>query len=287
MQRPLNISVHCHRFAKIIDSSIARIYQTVISGLSHQLLTANHENNGFSLDAKVKIESWDRQGLERLIRYCARPCFTGENLRWNGPWLTYHLPKPTHTGIKSIQIDPMEFLDKIAAFIPPPRRHRHHYHGAFAPSAPIRPMIAKAAIRTPKLLVSSEVQQTANEIAKVSLGWAKLIARIYEVNPLLCTFCGKEMKIRTIVTDKSKIWSILKGIGWAMETPDFDPPSDFSDLEICQLVSGTLDGFSTIEVYCPFESNHDPPHDKNDIDPPHGEENIDPHWEDANCIIYS
>ena len=30
------------------------------------------ENSGFSLDAKVKIQSWDRDGLEKLIRYCAR-----------------------------------------------------------------------------------------------------------------------------------------------------------------------------------------------------------------------
>jgi hypothetical protein len=33
----------------------------------------SYENSGFSLDAKVRIESWDREGLERLIRYCARP----------------------------------------------------------------------------------------------------------------------------------------------------------------------------------------------------------------------
>ncbi len=28
---------------------------------------------GFSLDASRRVESWDRQGLERLCRYCARP----------------------------------------------------------------------------------------------------------------------------------------------------------------------------------------------------------------------
>lgn len=57
----------------------------------------SYENNGFSLDAKVRIESWDRDGLERIIRYCARPPFKSENLRWNAPWLIYHLPKPSRT----------------------------------------------------------------------------------------------------------------------------------------------------------------------------------------------
>lgn len=31
-----------------------------------------YENSGFSLDAKVKTESWDVAALERLIKYCAR-----------------------------------------------------------------------------------------------------------------------------------------------------------------------------------------------------------------------
>ena len=79
------------------------------------------ENSGFSFDAKVKIQAWDRVGLERLIRYCARGPFAGENLRWNGPWLIYRLPKPCHTGKTFIQLDPLEFLDKIAALVPPPR----------------------------------------------------------------------------------------------------------------------------------------------------------------------
>lgn len=41
----------------------------------------SYKNSEFSLNAKVRIESWDREGLERLIRYCARPCFKSENLR--------------------------------------------------------------------------------------------------------------------------------------------------------------------------------------------------------------
>lgn len=101
----------------------------------------------------------------------ARPYFASENLRWNGPWLIYRLPKTTHTGKTFIQLDPLEFIDKIAAFIPPPRRHRHHYHGAFAPNAPIRGVIATSAIQTPKVLVPPGLQQTAMKWLKfLSLG---------------------------------------------------------------------------------------------------------------------
>jgi hypothetical protein len=35
---------------------------------------------GLSLAASVRIEAHDRQGLERLLRYCARPPFAAERL---------------------------------------------------------------------------------------------------------------------------------------------------------------------------------------------------------------
>jgi hypothetical protein len=233
-----------------------------------------YENTGFSLDAKVKIHSFDRGGLEKLIRYCARPSFASENLRWNGPWLTYRLPKPCHTGRGSIQLDPIELLDKIAALIPLPRRHTHHYHGAFAPNSPLRPLIAKAANETPLQIVPTPVKETAQ---KTSFTWAKLLARIYEVNPLLC-LCGKEMKIIRFVTHPAEIWRILKKIGWPTTAPDFDEPQDLVEWKICQLVTGTEDGFP--EVYdSPHPSGPDPPNH-------HFNDNIDsPHWEDS-FIVY-
>ena len=42
-----------------------------------------HWNNGggFSVDASVRIEGHDRTGLERLLRYCARPPFALERLQ--------------------------------------------------------------------------------------------------------------------------------------------------------------------------------------------------------------
>lgn len=38
------------------------------------------ENGGFSVNADVRIDAEDQRGKERLIRYCARPAFSGEKL---------------------------------------------------------------------------------------------------------------------------------------------------------------------------------------------------------------
>jgi hypothetical protein len=103
------------------------------------------EHGGFSLDANVLIQPQDREGLERLIRYCARPLFSGERLEFIGEKLRYLLPKPTADGQTVLLLKPSELLDKLAALIPPPRRHRHHYHGVLAPNSPLRSKIGALA----------------------------------------------------------------------------------------------------------------------------------------------
>jgi hypothetical protein len=239
----------------------------------------SNECSGFSLNANVRIPFWDREGLERLIRYCTRPCFKSENLRWNGPWIHYRLPKPTHTGKTFVQFEPLEFLERISRFVPYPRRHRRHYHGVFAPNSPMRPKVVANAKKHPKSSIPPGVRESAEKIEKVSLGWAKLIARIYEVNPLLCP-CGKEMKILAFVTHTAEIRRILCGIGWPAEIPEFDPPYDLPERYICQLLPWTEDGFSPDVAQITAEAGPDPPFNDCSAHPPHLDDHSDPSfWE--------
>jgi Putative transposase len=250
----------------------------------------SYENSGFSLDASVKIQSWDRSGLERVIRYCARPCFASENLRWNGTFVVYRLTKPTHKGQTFVQLDPLEFLDRIAAFIPLPYRHRRHYHGVFAPNSPLRRKVVAFAQQRIEKLNSPYIKNIALKANRVSLDWAELIKRIYEVDPLVCSKCGQTIKINGFVTHKAEIHRILKGIGWPIKFHEYDPPYDVPNKDICQLIYGTEDGFPMLEVqvHCDEiepdphvqESYSDPPHWQGCYDCPHGDENIDPpHWD--------
>ena len=54
----------------------------VVLELADAEAMANWEHGGgFSLDASVRIEGTARPGLERLLRYCARPAFSLDRLR--------------------------------------------------------------------------------------------------------------------------------------------------------------------------------------------------------------
>ena len=87
-------------------------------------------DGGFSVDASVRIEAADRAGRERLLRYCARPPFALDRLRELDPErLLYEATKPGPGGSGPLLLTPLQLLDRLAALVPPPRIHRHRYHG--------------------------------------------------------------------------------------------------------------------------------------------------------------
>jgi hypothetical protein len=100
---------------------------------------------GFSVDASVLIEARDRRGLERLLRYCARPVLALERLHWcdeRHERLVYDLPKVQPDGHTTLPLTPLELIDRLGQLLPPPRKHRHRYYGVFAPNAPLRASVA-------------------------------------------------------------------------------------------------------------------------------------------------
>jgi hypothetical protein len=53
--------------------------------------------------------------------------------------------------------------------------------------------------------------------------WAMLLAKIFEINPLLCLGCGGEMKIIAFVTEAKPIGQILRHIGELDHAPAISP----------------------------------------------------------------
>jgi hypothetical protein len=85
---------------------------------------AHERGGGFSIDATVRIA--DRAGPERLLRYCARPPFALDRLRERDPdHLLYESAQPGPGGTGPQIPTPLQLLDRLAAFVPPPRVHRH------------------------------------------------------------------------------------------------------------------------------------------------------------------
>ena len=154
-------------------------------------------SGGFSVQAGVRVAAPDRAGRERLLRYCARPMFAGERLVWagGGAQVRYRLPWAALAGHRrgqqrsiELRLSASEFLDRIAALIPPPRKHRHRYFGVLAPNSPWRAQVTAQAGRkltagskAPRPKPVREVAGAARPGQGARYMWAALLARIYRV----------------------------------------------------------------------------------------------------------
>jgi hypothetical protein len=199
------------------------------------------ENSGFSLDASVRIAMIDRdvpsyfQSLEHLLRYCARPPFALERLSViRGPagritQVRYVLPrhkaanwvgrgrgrKSTRPGANGVvELTPFEFLNRLADLVPPPRKHRHRYHGVFAPNHRLRKAVTSLAVgnggkrgdtatgghasddhTTGGCCDANHANQKHRSHDTSRITWAKLMARMGEEFPLQCPGCGGDIRL--------------------------------------------------------------------------------------------
>ncbi len=234
-----------------------------------------YQHSGFSVDAGVCIEAHDRAALERLLRYCARPPFACERLRKEGAALVYRCAKqrsePTSdkrgARVDELHLTPLELIDRIAALVPPPRTHRHRYFGVLAPNSPLRAAVTALAQAQPTQSAAAQAgPATAGDgagVGELGVGaglptraepaqpvptkrpahylWAVLIARIYEVFPLLCPLCGGQMRLIAFITEGAQIRRILDHIGVDSQPPHISPargPPLWDDCSDAQMDDG-------------------------------------------------
>ena len=235
------------------------------------------ENSGFSVDASVRITLIDRdvpsyfQSLEHLLRYCARPPFALERLSvirgpagriagvryvlprhkaatWVGPGRGRKSTRPGANGV--VELTPFEFLDRLADLVPPPRKHRHRYHGVFAPNHKLRKAVTALAIGNigkPREAANGghgnegrdtggccDAHQKPRSHDTSRIAWAKLMARVGEEFPLECPACGGDIRLISFITEPGPIRKILTHLGEPLEPPPVSPargpPTDWHEL---------------------------------------------------------
>ena len=104
----------------------------------------------------------------RLLRHCARPAFALE--RWreiDAEHSVYESIKPGPGGSISLMLTPLELIERLAALIPPPRRHRHRYYGVLAPNAPLRAQVT-ALVGVPESPTTPLVTATETETEPIA-----------------------------------------------------------------------------------------------------------------------
>jgi hypothetical protein len=153
--------------------------------------------SGVNVHANVLIPAHDRIRLERLSRYAGRPPVATNRLSGlpDGR-LLYRLKRRWRDGTTHVIYESLEFMEKLAALVPPPRFNLIRYCGVLAPSSiwrrqiiPARPAEDSADFHCCK----PAIQHAANTgkanknpgIDERRYAWAELLKRVYSLDALM------------------------------------------------------------------------------------------------------
>jgi hypothetical protein len=156
--------------------------------------------------------------------------------------------RPDASGV--VELSPFDFLDRLADLVPPPRKHRHRYHGVFAPNHRLRRAVTALAIgnigkrreaangghgnegRDTGGCCDAHQKPRSHDTSRIA--WAKLMARVGEEFPLECPHCGGDIRLIAFITERGPIRKILTHLGEPLEPPPLlparGPPTDWGEL---------------------------------------------------------
>jgi len=190
------------------------------------------------------VEADDPEGLEKLCRYILRPPIANSRLTWMGnDKVALTLKRPWSDGTTQLVFTPLEFVQRLIPLIPMPGTNRLRFHGAFAPNSPYRsrvvprPCSDEAPSRdhvqtdvgeagasnkgghkadehqSTSPSAHSDCRHQSPASKSKSLGWAKCMARVFDLDVLTCPKCKGDMQIISFITDTPVIKKILNSVG--------------------------------------------------------------------------
>lgn len=173
------------------------------------------KNSGFSLHAGVAMTGTERDKIEKLCRYIARPAVALERLSVNPRGqVVYTLKKPYDDGTTHIVMTPLELMERLAAIVPRPRVHLTRFAGVFAPHYKFRALV----VPKPKAEPSPESSDKHQSNSRIS--WARLLKRVFNIDVETCHLCSGKMKIITAIEEPEVIKKILSHLGLPTKPPE-------------------------------------------------------------------
>jgi hypothetical protein len=217
--------------------------------LNKQLINANlatslinWKHSGFSIDHSIRIPAFSIKAREALSQYIARPPIALKKLIFQqigDDTLIFYTPDNEFFNGKIKTFTASQFMAEATQHILPRGAQYIRRYGLYASRTkgkwPDKPHVVRLAPPGWKKehLQASDPVQTYPEQSSWSIPdkdsrstWAKLIAQVYEVDPLECPRCGSPMRILAVITEPEEIRKILRHlVKIARSPPGFDPAS--------------------------------------------------------------
>jgi hypothetical protein len=184
----------------------------------------NWRHSGFSFNCSVRIGSHSDKARKALSQYISRPplSLTKMSIQENGEAtvISYTSDNEFFQG-RTETFSLMRFFLEVTQHIPPRGSQYIRRYGLYAsrtkgkwPDMPHVARLAPAGWKAERLKTSESVESyyeesTVSDQESCST-WARLIAQVYEVDPLTCSRCGSPMRILAVITDPDEVKKILR-----------------------------------------------------------------------------
>jgi len=197
-----------HKIPRIDDSRLAEIFaREVLSMLVRKELLSpewaerilSWPHSGFNVHSLVRAKT--KPEAERVGKDMLRPVLALERLTFLEPEgkVGYRYGEK---GAEQETMDYLEFIARVTSHIPDKGQVMVRYYGLYANAH--RGKVKKAS------LSPSALRVVEDELRRLpSKGWAAMIRKVYEVDPMLCPKCGGQMKVIAFLTDFSVVDRII------------------------------------------------------------------------------
>ncbi len=193
-------------------------------------LHAGVATSSFSLHAGVATKKHERDKLERICRYIARPAVAESRLSLNDTGdVIYRFKKPWDDGTTAIKLTPLEMMERLAALVPRPRVHLTRFHGVLGPHYKYRKLIVpkkKSELTLTTAAAAGAVHPADSDKPPASakrIAWAQLLKRVFNIDISVCSRCQGKVKIIAAIEDPKVIKKILSHMGMPSSAPKLAP----------------------------------------------------------------
>jgi Putative transposase len=148
--------------------------------------------------------------FERVARYITRPALAIDSIRRREDGrLEIQTPLDPRTGATVRIFDPLEWIHAVTAHIPDRGQHQVRYYGALSNRARVTIAGLDGQSCRPSGMQQKGDEEKIDSSRARRASWARLLRKIFEVDPLLCT-CGAQMKIVSFITEPRVVDRILR-----------------------------------------------------------------------------
>ena len=232
-----------HEMIEVFRRSVVKFFldsELISQDMADNLLRWRH--SGFSVDASILLPGGSSKKRESLAQYLARPPISLNKVSYEN----FHGRVLFHTSFNEYfkenlkLFEAPEFIALLTQHLPKKGVHHIRRYGLYSSRSRgiwvEKPYVAALAPDgwKQKHLDPTASQDTQDEYepegticsSDRKAAWARLIAKIYEVDPLVCGRCGSPMRILAIITDPDEVKKILRHlVKTGKPPPGFDASS--------------------------------------------------------------